>query len=215
MRETKNGADQMSKAIAISAGVAVVALVGGALAMSSIFAPADRFAACRASQVAGGDIGGPFTLVDENGVTVTDQDVITGPTLVYFGYTFCPDVCPLDNMRNALAIHELDERGVEVTPVFISIDPARDTPELLKGFTDNFHERMIGLSGTEEQVAGASRAYRTYFAKQDSDDPDYYLMDHTTMSYLVFPEYGFVEFFRRDVTPEDMADRLECFVEAS
>lgn len=205
----------MSKTIAISASVAVAALVGGAVAMTTIFAPDDPFAACRASQVAGGDIGGPFTLIDENGETVTDQDVITGPTLVYFGYTFCPDVCPLDNMRNALAIHELDARGVAVTPVFISIDPARDTPEVLKDFTDNFHERMVGLSGTEEQVAAASREYKTYYAKQDSDDPAYYLMDHSTMSYLVFPEHGFVEFYRRDVTPEDMANSLQCFVEAA
>ena len=205
----------MRKAVVISAAVAAFTLVSGAVAMTKIFAPDDPFAACRASQVAGGDIGGPFTLVDENGATVTDQDVITGPTLVYFGYTFCPDVCPLDNMRNALAIHELDARGIQVTPVFISIDPARDTPERPQDFTENFHERMTGLSGSDEQVAAASREYRTYYAKQDSDDPEYYLMDHSTMSYLMFPDYGFVEFYRRDVTHEDMADSIQCFVEAA
>lgn len=173
----------------------------------------DIFADCRSGAV-GGDLGGPFTLVDETGKTVTDKDVITGPTLLYFGYTFCPDVCPLDNARNADAITLLDERGVDVTPVFISIDPDRDTPELLDDFTANLHPRMIGLTGTPEQVKAASTAYRTYYAKAEGDDPDYYLIDHSTFSYLVFPDHGFVDFFRRDVTPEDMADRLQCFVEA-
>ena len=174
---------------------------------------ADPFAQCRGSTVGGGDIGGPFTLVDETGATVTDKDVITRPTLVYFGYTFCPDVCPLDNARNAEAVDLLKERGVEVTPVFISIDPERDTPEALRDFTDNMHPDMIGLTGSAEQVKAASMAYRTYYKKQESGD-EYYLMDHSTFTYLVLPEAGFVDFFRRESTPAEMADRVACFVKA-
>ncbi|MEN8842191.1 MAG: SCO family protein [Octadecabacter sp.] len=204
----------MSKTYAIAAGAVVVALLGGTFAATQFGRSDDIFAGCRASQSAGGAIGGPFELVDENGVTVTSEDVITGPTLIYFGYTFCPDVCPLDNMRNAQAIEILDEQGVDVTPVFISIDPERDTVEVVRDFTDNFHERMIGLTGSPEQVRAASQAYRTYYAKQDAED-EYYLVDHTTMSYLVFPEQGFQEFYRRDVTPEQMAESLSCFVEAA
>lgn len=177
---------------------------------------ADRFAQCRTSAVAGGAgaIGGPFTLVDETGATVTDKDVITRPSLIYFGYTFCPDVCPLDVARNAEATDALEEMGYEVTPVFISIDPKRDTPEVLAEFTDVMHPRMIGLTGSEEQVKAASLAYRTYFRINDTGD-DYYLVDHSTQTYLVLPGHGFVEFFGRDVTPEDMAQRAACFIDAA
>jgi protein SCO1/2 len=204
----------MSKTYAIAAGSVVVALLGGAFLVTQFGGSDDVFANCRASQSAGGAIGGPFELVDENGVTVTDTDVITGPTLIYFGYTFCPDVCPLDNMRNAQAVDILDAQGVEVTPVFISIDPERDTVDVVRDFTDNFHDRMLGLTGSPEQVRAASQAYRTYYAKQDSED-EFYLVDHTTMSYLVFPEQGFQEFYRRDVTPEQMAESLSCFIDAA
>ena len=176
----------------------------------------DAFAQCRASAVAGGSatIGGPFTLVDENGATVTDQDVLgSTPALLYFGYTYCPDVCPLDAARNAEAVALLDERGYDVLPVFISIDPERDTPEVLKEFTDYLHPRMLGLTGTPDQTDAASKAFRTYYRKQEGD-PEYYLVDHSTFSYLTLPEYGFVEFFRRDLPADQMADRMACFLDA-
>ena len=204
----------MLKIYAIAAGAVVVALLSGTFLATQFGNRDDIFANCRASQSAKGTIGGPFELVDENGVTVTDTDVITGPTLIYFGFTFCPDVCPLDSMRNAQAIDILDSQGIEVKPVFISIDPERDTVEVVRDFTDNFHDRMLGLTGSLEQVRSASQAYRTYYAKQDSED-EYYLVDHTTMSYLVFPEQGFQEFYRRDVSPEQMAESLSCFIDAA
>lgn len=204
----------MSRTYAIIAGAAMIGLLGGTLIATRIGQSDDRYAPCRTGQVAGGNLGGPFELVDETGVLVTDQDVITGPTLLYFGYTFCPDVCPLDNMRNAQAVAILEDQGIMVTPVFISIDPDRDTVEVVRDFTDNFHDRMIGLTGTAEQVRAASQAYRTYFAKQESED-DYYLVDHTTLTYFSMPGEGFVEFYRRDVTPERMAESLSCFIEAS
>ncbi len=105
--------------------------------------PEDRFAQCRTSQIAGGSaaIGGPFELINAKGVAVTDKDVITEPSLIYFGYTFCPDVCPLDTARNAEAVDILAERGYSVTPIFISIDPDRDTPEAVGDFAYNLHER--------------------------------------------------------------------------
>lgn len=205
----------MTQKYAIVAGAALVALLGGTFAATQ-FADAngDQFAQCRLGQTAGGALGGPFELVDENGATVTDADVITEPTLIYFGYTFCPDVCPLDVMRNAQAVNILDEQGMEVTPVFISIDPERDTVDVVRDFTDNFHDRMIGLTGSPDQVRAASQAYRTYYNKQESED-EFYLVDHTTLSYLVLPEHGFLEFYRRDVTPEQMAESLSCFVDAA
>ncbi|MFP4273673.1 MAG: SCO family protein [Paracoccaceae bacterium] len=177
----------------------------------------DRFAECRTGQVAGGagQIGGDFTLVDAQGETVTSDEVLTEPSLLYFGYTFCPDVCPLDTARNVAAVEILEERGQMVTPVFISVDPARDTPEVVGDFAANLHPRMIGLTGSEEQVQEASKAYRTYFKRHDDTEDDYYLVDHSTFSYLVLPDHGFVEFFRREIGPEEMADAIGCFLENS
>ncbi|MCG7628261.1 SCO family protein [Epibacterium sp. MM17-32] len=206
----------MVRNIAILAFAGVVALLGGIWYMTLRGGSGDSFAQCRASSVAGGTdaIGGPFELVNAKGETVTDADVITEPSILYFGYTFCPDVCPLDTARNAEAVDVLNERGYSTTPVFISIDPKRDTPEVVGDFAYNLHEKMIGLTGSPEQVKAASQAYKTYYKAQEGDE-DYYLVDHTTMSYLVLPEHGFVDFFRRDVTPEQMADRVACFIDNS
>jgi protein SCO1/2 len=178
---------------------------------------ADPFAQCREGVVAGGagQIGGPFTLVSETGETVTDAEVITEPTLVYFGYTFCPDVCPLDTVRNAEAVDILEADGYSVRPVMISVDPERDTPEVMAAFTNNVHPRMLGLTGTPEQTDAAARAYRVFYRiNRDGDDP-YYLVDHSAFTYLVLPEYGFVDFFNREITPQQMAERTECFVDAA
>ena len=197
------------------AAVSVVA-IGLVVSFALTRGGSDQFAECRQGVVAGGmgAIGGPFTLVDKTGRTVTDADVITGPSLLYFGYTFCPDVCPLDNARNAEAVDALEEMGYQVTPVFISIAPNRDTPEVMGEFAAMMHPRMIGLTGSEEQVRVASQAYRTYYKAQPAED-DYYLVDHSTQTYLVLPGHGFVEYFNRDVTPQQMAERAACFIEAA
>ena len=207
----------MPKLYAGVAAAAIVAALAGYAAYTMLNGPEDQFAQCRATSVAGGagDIGGPFTLVNGDGVTVTDAEVITEPSLIYFGYTFCPDVCPFDVARNALAIDVLDEMGIDATPVFISIDPERDTPEVVADFAANMHPRMIGLTGSPEQVKAASQAFRTYYRKQDGEDDDYYLVDHSTFTYLVLPEIGFVEFYRRDTSPDEMAKSVACFVNAS
>jgi protein SCO1/2 len=198
----------MVRAIAISVSAAVV------LAMAVIWyfgrTGDDDFARCRGSQVAG-DIGGPFELVNADGETVTEADVITEPTLIYFGYTFCPDVCPFDVARNADAVDILADRGISATPVFISIDPERDTVDVMADYAANMHEKMIALTGSAEQIAAASAAYKTYY-KAHQDGTDQYLVDHSTFTYLVLPEHGFVDFFRRDVSAEEMADRVACFV---
>ncbi|MCV3269988.1 SCO family protein [Roseobacter sinensis] len=200
--------------IAALAAIAIVGLLGGIWFATQPRDGGDSFAQCRASQIAGGaaSIGGPFELVNAAGETVTDQDVITEPTLIYFGYTFCPDVCPIDAARNAVAVDMLAERNISTTPVFISVDPKRDTPDVVGDFAANLHERMIGLTGSPEQVKAASEAYRTYYKAHDSGD-DFYLVDHSTFSYLVLPEHGFVEFFRREATAQDIADTVACFAE--
>jgi protein SCO1 len=193
---------------------AAVAVVGLAIGGYFAFRPggADPFEDCRQSAVAGGvaTIGGPFTLTDVEGRRVTDADVITGPTLVYFGYTFCPDFCPTDLSRNALAAEQLGEEGVKVDQVFITIDPDRDTPEAVKEFTEALDPAIVGLTGSADDVATAAQAYKVYYRKA-GDDPDYYLMDHTTFTYFVDPDAGFLDFFRSEATPEAVADSVACY----
>ncbi|WP_209598516.1 SCO family protein [Ruegeria sp. HKCCSP351] len=174
----------------------------------------DQFAQCRSGQIAGGTaaIGGPFELVNGKGETVTDKDVITEPTLVYFGYTFCPDVCPFDMSRNVEAVDILNQRGQSATALFISIDPERDTPEVVDDYAFNLGGKTIALTGSPEQVRAASKAYKTYYKAQDKSD-EFYLVDHSTFTYLVTPEHGFLEFFKRDDTAEQMADKVGCFLD--
>lgn len=205
----------MMRIYALSALTVIVASIAGtAVYLSMEPSTDDRFAQCRESTVAGGaaQIGGPFTLVSETGQTVTDADVIDGLSLVYFGYTYCPDICPVDLQRNGEAIYLLDERGVEgVEPVFITIDPARDTPEQMAAYTDFMHPNMLGLTGSQEQIDAAIKAYRVY-AQKVGDDPQDYLMDHSGFTYLMAPGEGMLEVFRREIQPEKMAEQLECFV---
>ncbi|HHL20068.1 MAG TPA: SCO family protein [Aliiroseovarius sp.] len=161
------------------------------------------------------NIGGPLSLVDETGRAVTDADMFKKPTLLYFGYTFCPDVCPLDNARNAEVLNILQARGYDLQAALITIDPERDTPEALAEFTDFLHPDMTGYTGTPEQIKAASLAYKTYYARVPGDDDEFYLMDHTTFTYLILPGIGFVEFFRRDESAENMAERVACYLDAA
>jgi protein SCO1/2 len=199
----------MSKNLAIAAATVVGIGIGGTIAVTQF--AGGGFEQCGASAVAGGDIGGPFELLDKDGNLVTDKDIITEPTLVYFGFTFCPDFCPVDMARNSQAVDILAEQGISATPLFISIDPARDTPEIVGDYAFNFHNKAIGLTGTEEQVKAASTAYRTFYQKDSSGDPDFYLMQHTTLTYLTLPEHGFVEFFRNTNTAEEVAETVNCY----
>lgn len=197
----------------IAAGL-IAALLGGLGFMVLRGGPSGDFAQCRGTSISGGAgaIGGPFELVDHTGRVVTDADFADRPVLLYFGFTFCPDVCPLDTARNAEAVDILAARGIDVTPVFVSVDHVRDTPEALAEFVRFMHPDMIGLTGTEDQIRAAARAYRVYFAFQDTDD-DFFLIDHSTFSYFLLPGHGFVDVIRRDQTPEQVADTLACFIE--
>ncbi|AXI44600.1 SCO family protein [Sulfitobacter sp. SK012] len=197
----------IAAALLIGLGMIAMTVLTGGLASD------DQYAQCRSTAVAGGaDLGGPFELLNAQGEIVTDVDVITEPTLIYFGYTYCPDVCPLDVDRNASAVEIMAERGQSVTPVFITIDPARDTPQVVGEFAENMHPKMIGLTGSQEQIKAVSKAYRTYYSAHPPVDGEY-LVDHSTFSYLVMPDEGFVEFFRREKTPEQLAESIGCFVD--
>ena len=115
--------------------------------------------------------------------------------------------------RNVQAVDLLAEKGIEVTPVFISIDPERDTSEALGDYAANLHPHLIALTGSEDQVKVASQAYKTFYKKRDTGD-EFYLMDHSTFTYLMLPGIGFVDFFRREITSDQMAERVACFADA-
>lgn len=185
--------------------------LGGYIVMRT--ADRDRFAGCRNGTIASGEtagIGGPFSLVDAAGARVSEREAIGKLTLVYFGYTFCPDFCPNDLSRNAIAAELLAERGVDVDNVFITIDPERDTPERVGDFTAAIDPAIRGLTGTKREVAAAASAYRVYFRKAEGGG-EFYLMDHSTFTYLMEPERGFLDFFASDVSAGKMAERIGCF----
>jgi protein SCO1/2 len=141
--------------------------------------------------LAGARIGGAFSLIDQDGRPVTDRDFAGRYRIVYFGYTFCPDVCPTDvqNIAAALKLLERDEPALarRIVPVFITIDPARDTPAALKRFVTAFHSRLVGLTGTPAQIAKVAKAYGIYFAR-GAGTADGYLMDHSRQIYLFDPD---------------------------
>jgi len=203
-----------TKAAAIAATASVVAGIGITAFLSFGSSEPDLFAQCRAGNTSAGvKIGGPFTLVSETGATVTDKDVITKPSLVYFGYTWCPDVCPIDSSRNAEAVDLLEKQGIDVTPIFISVDAARDTAQTMAEFTDLMSPKMIGLTGSTEQIDAAVKAYRAYYRIATPGDPNT-LIDHSTQTYLMDPKLGFLDYYARETSPEEVARSVSCYVDA-
>lgn len=196
--------------------VAVAALAAGGVFLATRGGDTD-FAQCRSSAVGGGldAFGTEFSLVNQDNQRVTDQQVFEKPTLLYFGYTFCPDVCPMDVARNDAAIQILTEQGLDAQAVMITVDPRRDTPEAMAVYTSMFGDGMIGLTGSEDEIAAVNKGWRNYYKAQDEEDKEYYLVDHMTNTYLVMPGNKTVEYFPNSLTPEDLAERTACFIEAA
>ena len=157
----------------------------------------------------GAAIGGPFTLVDGDGRTVTDRQFRGRWMMVYFGYTQCPDACPtaLQDMANALDLLPTNQRK-EVALVFITVDPERDTPSVVKDYVSGFEAGITALSGSANQVADAARAYRVYYAKHPKDGG--YDMDHSSIIYLMDPKGRFVANFTHETPPDRIASKLKA-----
>ena len=160
-------------------------------------------------------IGGPFQLVDQNGQPFTDKDLKGKYALIYFGYTYCPDVCPTGLQVMTEALDALGPLAEKVRPVFVSVDPKRDTPSVLKDYLSNFHKSFIGLTGTPEQVRRAAQAYRVYFRLNPPDADGNYLVDHAAFIYLMDPQGRYVRHFSHNTPPETMAKELRRFLGAS
>jgi cytochrome oxidase Cu insertion factor (SCO1/SenC/PrrC family) len=185
---------------------AVLALVAAGAAGWLVLAPGTR-------SMAGGEalVGGPFTLTDQHGDVVTEQDFAGRYMLIYFGYTYCPDFCPmsLSNMTQALDLLP-PEQAEQVVPVLITVDPERDTVAQLAEYAPLFHPRLVALTGSLEQVTQAAKAYRVYFSKAGNGDSDTYLMDHSTFIYLMGPDGEYVRHFSHSAAPDEIAAGIEA-----
>ena len=156
-------------------------------------------------------IGGSFTLTDHTGRTVTDGDFQGKYRLIYFGYSYCPDVCPTELGSMARAMDVLGPLADQVQPLLITIDPERDTVSHLAEYVSLFHPRLVGLTGTPEQVAAVTKAYRVYAAKRpaESGKTQEYLMDHSGFLYLMGPDGAFIRIFPAGTSGEDLAKDLQ------
>jgi protein SCO1/2 len=158
------------------------------------------------SQPAALTVGGPFSLVDGDGHPVTDQTWRGKYMLVYFGYTYCPDVCPTTLTNLADALDKLGATADRVQPLFVTVDPKRDTPTVVKQYAAAFGPRIVGLTGSAEQIASAARAYRVYYAEhRTGPGPDDYSMDHSSVLYLMGPDGRFIAPVRSDQSGPEMA----------
>jgi protein SCO1/2 len=152
-------------------------------------------------------IGGPFSLIDQDGVRRTDKDFAGKAMLIFFGFTHCPDVCPTTMSIISAALEQLGEDADRVRPIFVTVDPKRDTPELLKGYLMSFDPRFVGLTGTEEEVAAAARAYKVYYRAQ-SAEPDA-AFDHSSIIYLMDSNGRYLAHYTLETKPDEMAASIK------
>lgn len=153
-------------------------------------------------------VGGPYALTDQTGKPRSDRDFRGHWVLLYFGYTFCPDVCPTTLAKMASALGKLGADADKITPVFITIDPARDTPSVLKTYLAEFGPRFVGLTGTEADIAKVAHGYRVYYAKHPLQGGNY-AMDHSSVIYLIDPQGNFVKAYDDEATPASLAADLK------
>ena len=154
-------------------------------------------------------VGGPFNLVDQNSKPITDQDMKGRPFLVFFGFTHCPDVCPTTLFEVSEIFRALGPEAKDVRALFVTVDPERDTPEVLKDYLSSFDPRIIGVTGDEAAIAAVEKAYRVYAKKVPTDGGDY-TMDHTAIVYLMNKDGRFVAPFNMKRRPEEAAADLQA-----
>jgi protein SCO1 len=157
-------------------------------------------------------VGGPFALQTGDGKTITDAEMKGKPFLVYFGYTHCPDVCPTTLAQISDVLNRLPDKPIRV--LFVTVDPERDTPALMADYVGSFDPRIIGLSGSKEQIAAMEKAYRVYVRKAPAKDGDY-SMDHSSIVYLMDAKGGFIEAFNLERPPEESAKELGAICKLS
>jgi cytochrome oxidase Cu insertion factor (SCO1/SenC/PrrC family) len=155
-------------------------------------------------------IGGPFTMVNQKGETVTDKTYAGQYTLLFFGFTSCKDVCPTELQVMTAAFEQMGADADKITPLFVTVDPERDTPEVMKTYVSAFHPRLQGLTGSPEQVANIAKAYHIFYAKvPNAKDPKDYEMDHSSILYLMGPDGKFLKHFTYTTDAKVLAESLQ------
>ena len=155
--------------------------------------------------VAGGHVGGPFTLIDHTGKTVTEKDFAGKYLLIYFGFTYCPAICPTELQKMNQALKQIGPAADRVQPLFITIDPERDTQAVMQAYVPQFHPRLIGLTGTTEQIGDALEGWRVYARKVEDPAMADYTMDHSSYIYFMDPDGQLLGLYGTDSTPADIA----------
>jgi cytochrome oxidase Cu insertion factor (SCO1/SenC/PrrC family) len=190
--------------IAILTMAAVIAAVAGYSAFHSGRNPVTSGTAL---------VGGPFELVAHTGATVRDEDFRGKYMLISFGYTYCPDICPAELQVTSAALDRLGEKARDIQPIFITIDPERDTPQVLAQYMPNFHPRYLGLTGSKEAIDKAAKAYRVYYAKADNSSGGDYLMDHSSIIYLMDKQGTFLKHFSYGTDAKALAAAIEAAIQ--
>jgi len=184
-------------------------IVLGTAAFLLLYLPGMRSERQQVTTVSGtAAIGGEFTMVDQKNQTVTSESLKGRHLLVYFGFTHCPDVCPISLQTMTTALEIAGPIGDGVVPVFITVDAERDTPQVMADYVANFHPRFLALTGNAEQIRQATQAYRVYFQKAKEESPGDYMMDHSGFVYFMDPTGTYITHFKPDVTGEQMAARI-------
>lgn len=185
----------------------VLALLLAILAGGLLWYVGDLLPGAQSSEISVADIGGPFVLTDQNGVRRTDRDFRGHYVLLYFGYSYCPDVCPTTLSVMADALEKLGPRAARFVPVFVTIDPERDTPTVLKKYLAAFGPNFVGLTGSLADVTKVAHEYRVYFAKQKLVVGGYAL-DHSSVIYVLGPDGKLVKFYDEAEKPDQLAKDL-------
>jgi protein SCO1/2 len=166
--------------------------------------------------LAGAKMGGAFALVNQDGQRVSDQNFKGKYRLVYFGYTFCPDVCPTDvqTLMRGFSLLETQDKAVaaKIQPLFITVDPERDTPVRLKEFVSAFHPRLIGLTGTSAEIATVAKRYAVVYQRETGGSKDNYMVDHSRTTILYGPDGAPLAIIAQDGMPGDIANELRRWV---
>lgn len=158
-------------------------------------------------------VGGPFTLINQDGETVSEETFRGKYMLIYFGFTFCPDVCPTELGVMSAALDRLGGRAEKVQPIFITIDPERDTPEVMARYVKLFNPRLVGLTGTPEQIADVAKAYHVFYRKAQDESSSEYTMDHSSIVFLMGPDGEYLKLFPPQTPPDKMAETIESYIE--
>jgi protein SCO1 len=153
-------------------------------------------------------LGGPFSLTDQNRMLRTEKDFRGKYTLVFFGYTYCPDVCPATLAIMATALDKMGSRGDRIVPIFITVDPKRDTPDKIKSYLSSFGSRFVGLTGEPDAIANVAKEYRVYYREHPGENGGAYTVDHSGVVYLMDPNGKFIANYSLDTSPDMLAADL-------